>query len=187
MERKNLEERRDRLNGKYDNAPIKGSLGYLEKELSDIREKIKNKTNVNDEKHLKELYNKEKELVDKIEKYKEKYKTKNVEEELSELKRRINLRDKYLQIGMNRPELINEDTVNNLFPDLKDKSYVQVLEEKRKAYLGLIEAQKATEQTTIDLIFIENELKNANGTETFMQGVNDRISELKEKYKGAEL
>ncbi|MRM93785.1 phage tail protein [Riemerella anatipestifer] len=187
VERKKLEERRDRLNGKYDNAPIKGSLGYLEKELSDIREKIKNKTNVNDEKHLKELYNKEKELVDKIEKYKEKYKTKNVEEELSELKRRINLRDKYLQIGMNRPELINEDTVNNLFPDLKDKSYVQVLEEKRKAYLGLIEAQKATEQTTIDLIFIENELKNANGTETFMQGVNDRISELKEKYKGAEL
>ncbi|QYR02339.1 tape measure protein [Riemerella anatipestifer] len=186
-ERKKLEERRDRLNGKYDNAPIKGSLGYLEKELSDIREKIKNKTNVNDEKHLKELYDKEKELVDKIEKYKEKYKTKNVEEELSELKRRINLRDKYLQLGINRPELINEDTVNNLFPDLKDKSYVQVLEEKRKAYLGLIEAQKATEQTTKDLIFIENELKNANGTETFMQGVNDRISELKERYKGAEL
>ncbi|WP_420793154.1 tape measure protein [Riemerella anatipestifer] len=186
-ERKKLEERRDRLNGKYDNAPIKGSLGYLEKELSDIREKIKNKTNVNDEKHLKELYDKEKELVDKIEKYKEKYKTKNVEEELSELKRRINLRDKYLQLGINRPELINEDTVNNLFPDLKDKSYVQVLEEKRKAYLGLIEAQKATEQTTKDLILIEEELKKAKGVETFMQGVNDRISELKERYKGAEL
>ncbi|QDE19517.1 tape measure protein [Riemerella anatipestifer] len=186
-ERKKLEERRDRLNGKYDNAPIKGSLGYLEKELSDIREKIKNKTSVNDEKHLKELYNKEKELVDKIEKYKEKYKTKNVEEELSELKRRINLRDKYLQLGINRPELINEDTVNNLFPDLKDKSYVQVLEEKRKAYLGLIEAQKATEQTTKDLILIEEELKKAKGVETFMQGVNDRISELKERYKGAEL
>ncbi|WP_037249388.1 tape measure protein, partial [Riemerella anatipestifer] len=120
-------------------------------------------------------------------KIEEEFRIKSTEEELAELKRRINLRDKYLQIGMNRPELINEDTVNNLFPDLKDKSYVQVLEEKRKAYLGLIEAQKATEQTTIDLIFIENELKNANGTETFMQGVNDRISELKEKYKGAEL
>ncbi|WVX90417.1 tape measure protein [Riemerella phage vB_RanS_GDF21] len=186
-ERKKLEERRDRLNGKYDNAPIKGSLGYLEKELSDIREKIKNKTSVNDEKHLKELYNKEKELVDKIEKYKEKYKTKNVEEELSELKRRINLRDKYLQLGMNRPELINEDTVNNLFPDLKDKSYIQVLEEKRKAYLGLIGTQKETVQTAKDLVLIEKELKNAKGEETFMQRVNDRISELQERYKGAEL
>ncbi|WP_253911008.1 hypothetical protein [Riemerella anatipestifer] len=30
-------------------------------------------------------------------------------------------------------------------------------------------------------------MKNANGTETFMQGVNDRVSELKERYKGAEL
>ncbi|MSN82687.1 phage tail protein [Riemerella anatipestifer] len=120
-------------------------------------------------------------------KIEEEFRIKSTEEELAELKRRINLRDKYLQLGMNRPELINEDTVNNLFPDLKDKSYVQVLEEKRKAYLGLIEAQKATEQTTIDLIFIENELKNANGTETFMQGVNDRVSELKERYKGAEL
>nr|WP_244314663.1 tape measure protein [Riemerella anatipestifer] len=120
-------------------------------------------------------------------KIEEEFRIKSTEEELAELKRRINLRDKYLQLGMNRPELINEDTVNNLFPDLKDKSYVQVLEEKRKAYLGLIEAQKATEQTTIDLIFIENELKNAKGTETFMQGVNDRVSELKERYKGAEL
>ncbi|MCU7583659.1 tape measure protein, partial [Riemerella anatipestifer] len=120
-------------------------------------------------------------------KIEEEFRIKSTEEELAELKRRINLRDKYLQLGMNRPELINEDTVNNLFPDLKDKSYVQVLEEKRKAYLGLIEAQKATEQTTKDLIFIENELKNAKGVETFMQGVNDRISELKERYKGAEL
>ncbi|WIT94439.1 tape measure domain protein [Riemerella phage vB_RanS_CRP19] len=120
-------------------------------------------------------------------KIEEEFRIKSTEEELAELKRRINLRDKYLQLGMNRPELINEDTVNNLFPDLKDKSYVQVLEEKRKAYLGLIEAQKATEQTTKDLILIEEELKNAKGVETFMQGVNDRISELKERYKGAEL
>ncbi|MGY5550772.1 tape measure protein [Riemerella anatipestifer] len=120
-------------------------------------------------------------------KIEEEFRIKSTEEELSELKRRINLRDKYLQIGINRPELINEDTVNNLFPDLKDKSYIQVLEEKRKAYLGLIEAQKATEQTIKDLILIEEELKNAKGVETFMQGVNDRISELKERYKGAEL
>ncbi|AQY21334.1 tape measure protein [Riemerella anatipestifer] len=120
-------------------------------------------------------------------KIEEEFRIKSTEEELSELKRRINLRDKYLQLGMNRPELINEDTVKNLFPDLKDKSYVQALEEKRKAYLGLIEAQKATEQTTKDLILIEEELKNAKGVETFMQGVNDRISELKERYKGAEL
>ncbi|WP_253911009.1 hypothetical protein [Riemerella anatipestifer] len=42
---------------------------------------------------------------------------------------------------MNRPELINEDTVNNLFPDLKDKSYVQVLEEKKK---GLSRANRSS-------------------------------------------
>jgi hypothetical protein len=98
------------------NAPIKGSLGHLEKELSDLNTKISNKTLISDAKTRATLLAKREALEKRIAEVKKLYIKKSFDEEIAELERQWKVR---YQIEAK----YGKETAKNQFSDLKGKSY----------------------------------------------------------------
>ena len=98
------------------NAPIKGSLGHLEKELSDLNTKISNKTLISDAKTRATLLAKREALEKRIAEIKKLYNKKSFDEEIAELERQWKVR---YQIEAK----YGKETAKNQFSDLKGKSY----------------------------------------------------------------
>ena len=98
------------------NAPIKGSLGHLEKELSDLNTKISNKTLISDAKTRATLLAKREALEKRIAEVKKLYIKKSFDEEITELERQWKVR---YQIEAK----YGKETAKNQFSDLKGKSY----------------------------------------------------------------
>ncbi|MDV3943599.1 hypothetical protein CMT69_01440 [Elizabethkingia anophelis] len=102
-------------------------------------------------------------------------------EEMDEIKRQIGIRDKLLQQGYTK------ESVDKMFPKIKDKSFLQYLEETDIAVKKLIESGEADKETIQNLDLIKNSLKEYKGLETYIEGVNNQIDVLKTKFSGSEL
>ncbi|AQW96635.1 hypothetical protein BBD31_01420 [Elizabethkingia anophelis] len=102
-------------------------------------------------------------------------------EEMDEVKRQIGVRDKLLQQGYSK------DYVDGMFPKIKDKSFLQYLEETDVAIDKLLKSGKADKETAQNLELIKNTLKDYKGTETYIEGINNQIDVLKSKFSGSEL
>lgn len=98
------------------NAPIKGSLGYLEKELSDLNTKISNKTLISDAKTRATLLAKRETLEKRIAEVRKLYTKKSFDEEIAELERQWKVR---YQIE----EKYGKETAKKQFSNLKGESY----------------------------------------------------------------
>ena len=97
-------------------APIKGSLGALEKELSDLNTKINNKTLINNKELMKSLLAQREKLEKKIKEIKAQMDKNYWQEELSELERQWKVR---YQIAKH----YGEEIAKVQFPNLKGESY----------------------------------------------------------------
>lgn len=97
-------------------APIKGSLGALEKELSDLNTKINNKTLINNKELMKSLLAQREKLEKKIKEIKAQMDKNSWQEELSELERQWKVR---YQIAKH----YGEEIAKVQFPNLKGESY----------------------------------------------------------------
>ncbi|OPB98923.1 hypothetical protein BAS10_04445 [Elizabethkingia meningoseptica] len=102
-------------------------------------------------------------------------------EEMDEIKRQIGIRDKLLQQGYTK------ESIDRMFPKIKDKSFLQYLEETDIAVKKLIESGQADKETVQNLDLIKNSLKEYKGLETYIEGVNNQIDVLKTKFSGSEL
>ncbi|HCD9234509.1 TPA: tape measure protein [Elizabethkingia anophelis] len=102
-------------------------------------------------------------------------------EEMDEIKRQIGIRDKLLQQGYTK------ESVDKMFPKIKDKSFLQYLEETDIAVKKLVESGEADKETIQNLDLIKNSLKEYKGLETYIEGVNNQIDVLKTKFSGSEL
>ncbi|RBA36159.1 tape measure protein [Elizabethkingia anophelis] len=102
-------------------------------------------------------------------------------EEMDEIKRQIGIRDKLLQQGYTK------ESIDKMFPKIKDKSFLQYLEETDIAVKKLIESGEADKETVQNLDLIKNSLKEYKGLETYIEGVNNQIDVLKTKFSGSEL
>lgn len=97
-------------------APIKGSLGALKKELSDLNTKINNKTLINNKELMKSLLAQREKLEKKIKEIKAQMDKNYWQEELSELERQWKVR---YQITKH----YGEEIAKVQFPNLKGESY----------------------------------------------------------------
>lgn len=97
-------------------APLAGSLGALESELSKINEKLNNKTLISDAKTRATLLAKREALEKRIAEVKKLYIKKSFDEEIAELERQWKVR---YQIEAK----YGKETAKNQFSDLKGKSY----------------------------------------------------------------
>lgn len=98
------------------------------------------------------------------------------EEQIAETKRQIEVRDKLLKSGYSK------ESVDNMFPEVKDKSFLQYLNETSSA-LEKLEGKESAE----NLIKLQQFLTEYTGEETFIENVNKQIEELKSKFSGDEL
>lgn len=106
---------------------------------------------------------------------------KTFSEEMDEVKRQIGVRDKLLQQGYSK------DYVDGMFPKIKDKSFLQYLEETDVAVKKLIASGKGDKETAENLALISKSISEYKGLETFIEGVNNQIDVLKSKFSGSEL
>lgn len=98
------------------------------------------------------------------------------EEEITETKRQIEVRDKLLRSGYTK------DTVDNMFPAVKDKTFLQYLNDTSSA-LEKLEGKEPADK----LIKLQNVLTDYTGSETFLENVNKQIESLKSQFIGNEL
>ncbi|WP_407489153.1 tape measure protein [Elizabethkingia anophelis] len=106
---------------------------------------------------------------------------KTFSEEMDEVKRQIGVRDKLLQQGYSK------EYVDGMFPKIKDKSFLQYLEETDVAVKKLIASGKGDKETAENLTLISKSISEYKGLETFIEGVNNQIDVLKSKFSGSEL
>ncbi|MEL7679181.1 tape measure protein [Elizabethkingia meningoseptica] len=107
--------------------------------------------------------------------------TKNFSDEAEEIKRQISVRDMLMQQGLSK------ETVDDMFPKIKDKSFIKYLEESEIAIKKLLNSGKADEDTANNLKTVLNSIKEYKGVETYIEGVNNQIDVLKTKFSGSEL
>lgn len=102
-------------------------------------------------------------------------------EEMDEIKRQIGIRDKLLQQGYTK------ESVDGMFPKIKDKSFIQYLNETDIAVKKLISSGKGDKETADNLVLISKAISEYKGLETYIEGVNNQINVLKTKFSGSEL
>lgn len=163
------------------NAPIKGSLGALEAELSAINTKLQNKTLLSDAKTREKLLSEREKLEKRIAEIKRRYNKQSFDEEMQEMKRQISVRDKLLQAGY------SQQTVDEMFPKVKDQSYISYLESTKTKLEELIKTGKGTEEVAQNLFKIKDEIKDYNNEKNFIDNLSESIDRLKNKYSGLEL
>ena len=98
------------------------------------------------------------------------------EDEIREVKRQFEVRDRLLKSGYSK------GIVDEMFPKVKDKTFIQYLNETGQA-LDKIKNKRSAE----DLIKLQDILTDYTGEATFVDSVNKQIDELKAKFKGDEL
>lgn len=148
-------------------APIKGSLGALEKELSDLNTKINNKTLINNKELMKSLLAQRENLGKKIKEIKAQMDKNSWQEELSELERQWKVR---YQIAKH----YGEEIAKTQFPNLKGESY---FDEIKNRYEALDKKQSSGSKLSNEEIEQWQKLKEILDN---LQGTKDPFTNWKE-------
>lgn len=148
-------------------APIKGSLGALEKELSDLNTKINNKTLINNKELMKSLLAQREKLEKKIKEIKAQMDKNSWQEELSELERQWKVR---YQIAKH----YGEEIAKVQFPNLKGESY---FDEIKNRYNALDKKQSSGSKLSNEEIEQWQKLKDILDN---LQGTKDPFTNWKE-------
>lgn len=165
------------------NKPIKGSLGALEQELSELNIKINNKTLINDEKTRATLLKRREELEKRIAEIKKQYEKQSFDNELAETERQWRVR--YLLA-----EKYGKEIANKQFPNLKGESYrdemqrkFNVLDDKAKSGVSLSDEELSQWQKlkTIldDLAGVKDPFTNfKEGLDKSLEGLNTYTAKI---------
>ncbi|MFP3835357.1 tape measure protein [Chryseobacterium sp. SIMBA_028] len=101
---------------------------------------------------------------------------KSFQDSIDEAKRQIEVRDKLLGLGYNK------EITDKMFPEVKDKSFLQYLNEI------IVSLEKTSgNEAAENLTKIQKLLSEYKGSATFIENVNKQIDQLKAKFEGNEL
>ena len=103
------------------------------------------------------------------------------EEEIAETKRQIEKRDLLLQNNY------SQNDVDEMFPEIKNKSYLSYLEETAAALKNLAETGDKTKETAEKILFTKEAIEQYKGHKTYVDALTESIEELKAKYSGLQL
>lgn len=107
--------------------------------------------------------------------------TASFDDEIAEIKRQTEVRDKLLQAGHSK------ETVDAMFPKIADKSYKQILEDTSNSLQNLINTGNGTKETADNLKAVNDELDRMNNIQSKMDIVKERIDTLNNKFSGTQL
>ena len=155
-----------------------GSVAEIQKRMSAIDEAL---SKSNNDKSTELLKKRRIEIALELAAAEKKIRIRSFDEEMEETKKQIELRDKLIQAGYAK------DQVDQMLPDVKDKSYIGYLEETEASLKNLVIAGYNTEQTATNITKIREAIDEFEGNKTFLDEVSDSIERLKSKFSGSKL
>lgn len=189
---KERERERLRLEKGAEKSYLTGSVSRYEQKISLLEEALKKSSGDTVRMRYVDKYGKErfsneirsvKEVQEELLKLREQRKereklieVKSFQENIDETKRQIEVRDKLMQLGATK------ETVDAMFPKVKDKSFLQYINE----VIASLEKTSGTEAAE-NLTKIQSLLIEYKGSATFIENVNKQIDQLKAKFEGNEL
>lgn len=120
------------------------------------------------------------EITEEINKRQKEIEVKGFEEQMSELKRQFSVRDKLLESGYSK------ETVDGMFPDLKDKTLITSLEEQAVALDKLVKAGNGGEKSANNLIYLNEQIRVLLGQKTALEEFNEMLTNSKEGKTSSE-
>ena len=155
-----------------------GSVAEIEKRMAAIDKAL---SKSNNDKSTELLKKRRIEIALELAAAEKKIRIRSFDEEMEETKKQIELRDKLIQAGYSK------DQVDQMLPDVKDKSYIGYLEETETSLKNLVIAGDNTEQTATNITKIREAIDEFEGNKTFLDEVSDSIERLKSKFSGSKL
>ena len=99
--------------------------------------------------------------------------TSGFDEQISELKRQFSVRDKLLEQGYSK------ETVDGMFPELKDKNFLQSMKDKAKALNDIVNAGKGDSQAKENLANINEQIRILEGRKSVLEEFTKNLDEAK--------
>lgn len=155
-----------------------GSVAEIQKRLAEIDDALSKATG---SKSIDALKQRRMQIALELAAAEKKIRIQSFDEEMAETKKHIELRDQLIQDGYDK------DKVDEMLPAVKDKTYLQYLEDSAAGLKKLIEAGDGTEETAANLRKISQEIDILHNQSTKIDVASERIDNLKSKYSGAEL
>lgn len=121
-----------------------------------------------------DAYNKAFSDKEKFEKRLKEIQVQSFDEQISELKRQFSVRDKLLEQGYSK------ESVDSMFPDLKDKNFLQSMKDKAKALNDIVNAGKGDSQTKENLANINEQIRILEGRKSVLEEFTKNLDEEKE-------
>lgn len=155
-----------------------GSVAEIQKRMSEIDKAL---SKSNNDKSTELLKKRRIEIAIELAAAEKKIRIRSFDEEMEETKKQIELRDQLIQAGYAK------DQVDQMLPDVKDKSYIGYLEETAKSLKDLVSAGDNTEQTATNLINVQEAINEFKGYSSFIDDVSKSLENLKSRFSGSEL
>lgn len=130
---------------------------------------------------LKEALEKRNELEKELEEKRSALQKKSFDEELAEIQRQVNLRDKYLQAGYSK------ESMDNLFQKVKDKTYLGYLNDTRDSLKKLLDTGKGNQETAQQLDRVNKAIDEFTAKKSYIEGIQETIENLSTQFSGQEL
>lgn len=127
-----------------------------------------------------EAYNKAFSDKEKFEKRLKEIQVQSFDEQISELKRQFSVRDRLLEQGYSK------ETVDGMFPELKDKNFLQSMKEQAKVLNDIVNAGKGDSQTKENLANINEQIRILEGRKTVLEEFTKNLEEAKEGKTSSE-
>lgn len=119
-------------------------------------------------------------ISEEINKRQKEIEVKGFEEQMSELKRQFSVRDRLMEQGYSK------ETVDGMFPELKDKTLIQSLEEQAVALDKLVKAGNGGEKSANNLIYLNEQIRVLLGQKTALEEFNEMLTNSKEGKTSSE-
>ncbi|HCO19601.1 MAG TPA: hypothetical protein DIT47_00455 [Flavobacteriaceae bacterium] len=145
----------------YGEDTIKG----LQQRISKLQEIIETSVIGSD------AYNKAFSDKEKFEKRLKEIQVQSFDEQITELKRQFSVRDKLLEQGYSK------ETVDGMFPELKDKNFLQSMKDKAKALNDIVNAGKGDSQAKENLVNINEQIRILEGRKTVLEEFTKKLDE----------
>lgn len=153
----NLKKANDKKNAEVEKLYGEDTIKGLQQRISKLQEIIETSIIGSD------AYNKAFSDKEKFEKRLKEIQVQSFDEQITELKRQFSVRDKLLESGYSK------ETVDGMFPEIKDKNLLQSMQEIADGLDKIIKAGKGNSETYDNLVNINEQLRVMQGQKSALE------------------
>lgn len=159
----NLKKANNKKNAEVEKLYGEDTIKGLQQRISKLQEIIETSVIGSD------AYNKAFSDKEKFEKRLKEIQVQSFDEQITELKRQFSVRDKLLEQGYSK------ETVDGMFPEIKDKNLLQSMQDQAKALSDIINSGKGNSQTAENLSNINEQIRVMLGQKSALEDFSKNL------------